>query len=190
MFFALGTVHKPHGLLLAILNPPPSTIAVLRGFPRDPPPQKKTRGIFFKIIGRHFTSQENTSYLLYFMKEIRHNVDQLVYQSRTGKENEVANKEKGRRGLEKMRILKTPSLMCRVSPRFKQNATKKDHVVFCRTPPSPTVVLRGFIRNAPLNKTTWFVYRSLVVYDVSVTSKKSQTCNARTIDWWFDFRDK
>ena len=82
------------------------------------------------------------------MKEIRYNVSQ--YESRTGQGKVIANEEKGRRGPEKDAHLKTPSLMCRLSPRFqpKENSQKRplflsapplwfDHVVLQGTPPSP-----------------------------------------------------
>ena len=61
------------------------------------------------------------------------------YESRTGKEEMIANEWKERRGPEKDARIKTPSLMCRVSPRFQPKKAKKDYVVFRQTLP-PIVV--------------------------------------------------
>jgi len=70
------------------------------------------------------------------MREIRYNVSQC--ELRTGKENVIANEEEGQRGPEKDAHLKTPSLLCRVSPRFQPKYSKKKHVVFRRPPPTPS----------------------------------------------------
>jgi len=84
----LGTVHKPRGLIWRFSILPPSFV-VLRIFffflcEGPPPPYfpNKKHVAFLKWVftGRLFTSQKNCDYhyyLLYFMQEIRYNVNQL-----------------------------------------------------------------------------------------------------------------
>jgi len=157
-------VHKPRGLFIAIFHPPP--IVVLRGFSGDPPPKKNTwhfAGKKCEFTGRFFTHKRTLiiiiiCYILWkkygtmlISQYINHS--QSISKSRTGKDKLIANEEKGRWGPDKDAHLKTPSLMCRVSPRFQQKkkkSAKKDHVVFCRTPfRAPIVVWRG-LKRTPL----------------------------------------
>ena len=80
------------------------------------------------------------------MKEIRYNVSQSVWIA-DGKKKVIANEEKGRRGPKKDAHLKTPSLMCQLSPRFQQKKKPNRPRGFCRTP--PPLPRRGSTRNPP-----------------------------------------
>ena len=146
----MGTVHKSRGLFLPFLTPAPSPIVVLRGFWKTPPKKHvaflKRMGIYRQTI--YATKKTGCEYyLLYFIKEIRYNINQSVWIAE-GERKGDCERGKGVARTRKRCAFKKLRISCARSHHgFSQKTSKQDHLVFVGPlPPPPSwcdVILQG-----------------------------------------------